>query len=311
MSYISLSYVLTTYNKIDYLKVVLPGLISNRKSDEEIIIVDGASTDGTAEYLKDLFAKGDIDYFVSEKDYGEAHGFNKGMTAARGELIKIVTDDDAYWFPAIDECKKYMLLHPEIDVMGGNTGNLRMDDKNTLFLSEYFEEDFLKWKEGELRSFFFNGTCLMIRKSSLPVTGLFNTGGLLTDMEYSLRISTIAKLAWCRSVISVRMLNAHSNNVLFSKRAEEESNRLCNYYGYMYPWDRRIEEEKKLPVYRKIRRFLGRTWKAVISPEKKIMRPAPEPFLNFSDAFLFCTDWLKNHPLNRETAFIIKQDTRN
>ena len=41
----TLSYVLTTFNKLDYLKITLPLLIEARKPDEEIVVVDGGSTD--------------------------------------------------------------------------------------------------------------------------------------------------------------------------------------------------------------------------------------------------------------------------
>ena len=43
---ISLSYILTTFNKLAYLKISLPYLIASRQQDEEIVIVDGGSKDG-------------------------------------------------------------------------------------------------------------------------------------------------------------------------------------------------------------------------------------------------------------------------
>src|SRR5438552_17918629 len=98
MDKISLSYLLTTYNKLSYLKEVLKTLMDNRKDDEEIIVTDGGSTDGTREYLQKIYQDGKIDQYISEKDFGEAHGFNKGIMKARGELVKIITDDDVFDF---------------------------------------------------------------------------------------------------------------------------------------------------------------------------------------------------------------------
>src|ERR1035437_2908501 len=108
MDKITLSYVLTTFNKITYIKVVLPELIRDKKNDEEIIVIDGGSTDGTSEFLRELKGTNKIDYFTSEKDNGEAHGFNKGLLLAKGDLIKIFTDDDALYYPVIQECKDFM-----------------------------------------------------------------------------------------------------------------------------------------------------------------------------------------------------------
>jgi glycosyltransferase involved in cell wall biosynthesis len=97
MRAIRLSYVLTTFNKLSYLKEILEDLINNCKEDEEIVISDGASSDGTITFLESLLRDGKIHQFVSEKDFGEAHGFNKAILLANGELIKLISDDDIFF----------------------------------------------------------------------------------------------------------------------------------------------------------------------------------------------------------------------
>ena len=99
MSTVNLSWIITTRNKLAFLKEVLHRLLSDLHEDEEIIVVDGASTDGTVEYLTELHRQGLIHHFLSEPDHGEAEGFNKGMLLANGRLIKILTDDDAFYLP--------------------------------------------------------------------------------------------------------------------------------------------------------------------------------------------------------------------
>src|ERR1035437_5593558 len=253
MAEITLSYVLTTFNKISYIKVVLPELIRNKKIDEEIIVIDGGSTDGTCEFISELKRTNKIDYFISERDMGEAHGFNKGVLLAKGDLIKVVTDDDAYNYMVIKRCKDFMIQHPEIDVLGGNTGNVSLGNKNSINWDEDFYLDFLKWQEGKLNSFFFNGTCLMIRRSSFPLIGLFDSNILLTDMEYTLRMTGVANLAWCTSFISVRILNPRSNNLVFKQRAIEESEKKTTpfedfssfeeAYNFSFKW---MQEQAKI-----------------------------------------------------------------
>ena len=87
MDKIKLSYVITTFNKLPYLKEVMRLLLQNVQPDEEIVIVDGASTDGTKEYLQNLYNEGLIQQLISEKDLGEAHGFNKALLLAKGDLV--------------------------------------------------------------------------------------------------------------------------------------------------------------------------------------------------------------------------------
>ena len=58
----------------------------------EIIVIDGASTDGTAEYLsarESLFSR-----LISEPDSGGAEAANKALVNARGDIVCFVLGDD-------------------------------------------------------------------------------------------------------------------------------------------------------------------------------------------------------------------------
>ncbi|HEV2270395.1 MAG TPA: glycosyltransferase family 2 protein [Steroidobacteraceae bacterium] len=58
----------------------------------EYIIVDGASSDGTVELLRQREA--DIDLWLSEPDRGISDAFNKGIALASGQFISLVNSDD-------------------------------------------------------------------------------------------------------------------------------------------------------------------------------------------------------------------------
>ena len=192
-----------------------------------------------------MFQEKKINKYLSEKDIGESHGINKAILMADGILIKTITDDDAYNYSAIEKCKEFMLNHPLIDVMGGGTGGLNIRDKNSIYLDEYYYKDFIAWRGGKLKRFFFNGTCLILRKSSLPILGLVDSNILVADMEYTLRITGVANLAWFTGVLSLRILNSQSNNLVYYDRAIEESKNLCSYYRYEIPGLRKTKYPKK------------------------------------------------------------------
>ena len=59
----------------------------------EYIVVDGASTDGTLEAVRQSPA---VARWISEPDKGIADAFNKGIALARGEWIGILNADDWY-----------------------------------------------------------------------------------------------------------------------------------------------------------------------------------------------------------------------
>lgn len=82
------SVVTTTYNDIENLKRILAEVKKQTYPNIEHIIVDGGSTDGTAELLKELEEKepGRISW-MSEKDNGIYDAINKGIRMATGEIV--------------------------------------------------------------------------------------------------------------------------------------------------------------------------------------------------------------------------------
>src|SRR5476651_636037 len=105
---IQLSYILSTKNRLPFLRITLSKLISIINIDEEIVVVDASSTDGTKEYLQELFEVGKIHQFISEPDRNQAHGWNKAMLMAKGIIIKKIIDDDVFCYDAIRRCKDHL-----------------------------------------------------------------------------------------------------------------------------------------------------------------------------------------------------------
>lgn len=91
----------------------------------EYIVVDGGSTDGTVEILKEyalLF--GNRMRFVSEKDKGIFPAMNKGIRMSHGQLIGILNSDDYYEKDAVEKMAAqyragmYQVLYGYMRVMG-------------------------------------------------------------------------------------------------------------------------------------------------------------------------------------------------
>jgi len=226
----NLSYVLSTYNKFPFVQVTLPYLINACKEDEEIVVVDGGSNDGTSAYLQKLFEEGKIHQFISEKDHGEGHGYNKSFLKTRGELIKIVSDDDAYYFEGIEQCKKFMLGHPEIEVLGADGFAVNNSLQKNEFSQRYDIERFKKWQVNK-KPFIFCGLSMMFRRDALPVIGFVNSNYIITDFEYTLRITSgKAKIAWYTGLVYVNIINAQSNSGTQWRRMETEREKLEQLY---------------------------------------------------------------------------------
>lgn len=207
----------------------------NVKEDEEIVIFDGGSTDGTKEFLSGLYSQNKIHRFASEKDFGEAHGTNKGILAARGELIKIVTDDDAFYFPGIQTCKEFMLDHPEFDMLSTDGLMIKWIRHDNPMRIATHEDLYRKYKESAT-PFEFCGLGWMFRKSSLPILGLLNPGFVRMDAEFSLRTTSgKVKLAWYTGKVWAHILNPGSNFVTQKRKVEADTLRLQRIYPKLKP----------------------------------------------------------------------------
>lgn len=87
-----LTVITVAFNAAGTISRTIDSVASQTYPNLEYIVVDGGSTDGTVELLRQRGA--DIDLWLSEPDRGISDAFNKGIALARGEFIAIVNSDD-------------------------------------------------------------------------------------------------------------------------------------------------------------------------------------------------------------------------
>ncbi|MBC7508479.1 MAG: glycosyltransferase [Ferruginibacter sp.] len=237
MTDIKLSYVLTTFNKLGYLETVIKDLIRNCMTGEEIIVIDGGSSDGTKEFLKTLFEEGKIHQYITEKDYGEAHGFNKGILMASGELIKVITDDDVFDFDVIQECKTYMLNNKSVDVLFANIASVNSSKRvGDLVFAKSYVTWFREWQSGLIKNCFVCGLSILLRRTALPYIGLFDTSFKHVDVEYTVRItSRKVNVTFYTGLMVAAVMNADSISHVSGAMVHDEIRRVSDYYNYTYP----------------------------------------------------------------------------
>ena len=73
--------IVVTYNRCELLKECIEAL-QKSTVPVEILVVDNASTDGTAELVQELLPAGGIHYFNTQKNVGGAGGFHFGIRKA-------------------------------------------------------------------------------------------------------------------------------------------------------------------------------------------------------------------------------------
>ena len=94
----TISVVICTFNRKDWLLRCLEGLDGLELQPTEIIVVDGPSTDGTREVIEDLQSKGRLILVAQPRLEGISAARNLGLKAAKGEIVCFI-DDDAVPYP--------------------------------------------------------------------------------------------------------------------------------------------------------------------------------------------------------------------
>jgi len=90
-----LSIITVNFNNKDGLIKTAESVVVQTWTDYEWIIIDGGSTDGSVDVIKEYANKTDkLVYWCSEKDGGIYHGMNKGIEKASGEYCWFLNSGD-------------------------------------------------------------------------------------------------------------------------------------------------------------------------------------------------------------------------
>ncbi len=108
------SIVIPTCNRLSKLWRCVEAVRRNVGLPIEIIVVDGASTDGTRDWLA---AQADLDTILEAEREGAVRAFNKGFKAATGYYVMWV-NDDAYPLPGAVEAAIEMIERPDLADVG-------------------------------------------------------------------------------------------------------------------------------------------------------------------------------------------------
>jgi glycosyltransferase involved in cell wall biosynthesis len=113
---ISVSIVTISYNQVDYLKQCLESIL-NQEVPVEYIVMDGGSTDGSAELISQHEDR--IKYWISQKDGGAPNALNAGLPKLQVILSGILIVMTFYCLALIRALVEIIERNPGYDVYYG------------------------------------------------------------------------------------------------------------------------------------------------------------------------------------------------
>jgi glycosyltransferase involved in cell wall biosynthesis len=95
-------------NDVSNIKKTIKSVLRQNYKNFEYIIVDGASTDGTLEVIKNVIKNNKKKIkCVSTKDKNLWQAINRGIKLSSGDIIGIINSNDVYYKNALNIVKKY------------------------------------------------------------------------------------------------------------------------------------------------------------------------------------------------------------
>lgn len=210
-----ISVIIVNRNACIMLKQALNSLINTCKSiDYEIIIIDNASTDHSLDMLENNFP--DLKVIANETNQGVGKANNQGLEACIGEYILLVSADTIIIRDSIEKMIGFMDTHADAGGM-----SIRMLSPQGRFLPEsihgltnswgaflkmigfakrlsktrLYDRNRKDWVEEfrEAEVDILNGACMMVRRTALSETGIFDERFFMfghdVDLSYRFRLA--------------------------------------------------------------------------------------------------------------------------
>jgi glycosyltransferase involved in cell wall biosynthesis len=115
-----LSIVTPVFNGKRFIEFCINNVIEQKCGEAEHLIIDGGSTDGTAELIRQYSERFPHIRWVSEKDKGQSDAMNKGVALAAGEVLGFLNVDDYYEPGALREALPMIQRLPKPALLVGN-----------------------------------------------------------------------------------------------------------------------------------------------------------------------------------------------
>jgi glycosyltransferase involved in cell wall biosynthesis len=228
-----ISIIVAVFNGAKTLQQCIDSVAHQTYPNREVIIIDGASKDGTIALLEANSEQ--ISYWISEPDRGIYNAWNKGLVQAKGDWICFLGADDYFWDAQVLERMSVALQNvpPDVRLAYAQIMLLNNNGENLYPIGE-------PW--GKVKERFKQGLCLphpgvMHRRSLFEQNGKFDEsfriGG---DYELMLRELKTAEAMFIPDIITTAMRpGGLSSNPANSLAVLREVRRAQRIHGLRFP----------------------------------------------------------------------------
>lgn len=237
---LKVSIITVSFNSAKTIEQTILSVLNQSYQNMEYIIVDGMSTDGTAEIIQKYQCR--LDCFIHEKDLGLYDAMNKGITHASGDIVGIINSDDWYEDNSVEKVVE-CFQETAAQVVYGRMRILENEEEKRISPRE------------ELRQIWTNGLshpAVFVKRSMYKEYGCFDIDyRIVADYDFLLKLYTGGvRFAYIDAILANFRLGGLSS--VRDVQASEETLRVVQRYIKMCPqkeevlhlWKERVKNAK-------------------------------------------------------------------
>ena len=247
-----ISIITVCYNSEKYIRSAIESILGQTYENIEYIVVDGHSTDGTLDIIKEYEPKfnGRM-HWISEPDKGIYDAMNKGIAMASGDIVGILNSDDIYANVDVIADIVRNFTAQKCDAIYGDL--IYVDAKNMTKIKRY-------WKAGQYKPRSFKYGWMPPHPTFFVKKEIYNTyGSFKTDFksaaDYEFMLRTIYKikitLIYIPRVLVAMRTGGTSNVSLYNRYRGNREDRKAWRVNQLKPYffTLMLKPVRKIPQY--------------------------------------------------------------
>ena len=184
---IEVSIVIPAYNHAAYVGHAIRSALTQTNADIEIIIIDDASSDETANVLES-FDDPRISIYRHENNLGSAITINEGIALSKGSYVAILNSDDRYHPERLEHCLRVM-RNQGLRVLGTDVAlidslGITVKEASVNWIAWHQDLKTLLQESGDLVTTMISGNIFVSTSNLVVEKSVFDEVGPLSDYRY-------------------------------------------------------------------------------------------------------------------------------
>lgn len=198
------SIVTPSYNQAPFIEATIRSVLLQGYPNLEYIVIDGGSVDGSVEIIRKYEQW--LTFWISERDRGQAHAINKGVTRASGDILSWLNSDDFLLPGAVGHIVDTSRARPTAAAWVGACHRIDSDRRilSTAVPRGLDRDGLGDWGH---RGWFYQPSCFVAARAWREAGALDETSHYAFDLDLWLRLSRIGEFVSTPRVLSAATIH--------------------------------------------------------------------------------------------------------